>query len=130
MAIECLVCAYDRVNPSAETQDDLYRQGDFVVIKQSPAVWGTAEGMPDFWRITVEGIDLNDPAVEQWISERTSTELDPELGEVEVRLKRRDVHLDIAQLPPPVRNDILDDGLATVSVNRLPGFRDAITTRT
>jgi hypothetical protein len=124
MAIEVLVKAADNVNPSA-SPGSLWRSGDIVVIKQSPAVWGSLEGPPAFWRITIDGINLTDPAVETWLAART--QVDIEGGTI--FLARRNLFLNVAALPPPVRNDILDNGLATIPVNRLQGFRDAVVVR-
>jgi hypothetical protein len=51
MAVELLIAATN-LNP--------YQKGDIVVAKQSPAVWGGAEGLPNFIRLTITDRDLVD----------------------------------------------------------------------
>lgn len=122
MAIELLVKAADNVVPDSPAPHMLWKQGMIVVIKQSPYEWGSAEAPPLFWRITIEGIDLTDPLVEEWLAQNWD-ETDPDNP---VPLSQRKLYLDINQLPVPIRNDIVDDGYATVTSNRLQGFRDAL----
>lgn len=51
MAVEVLIAATD-LPP--------FLKGDIVVAKQSPAIWGGKEGLPDFIRLTISDRDLVD----------------------------------------------------------------------
>lgn len=122
MAIEIAVKAADNVNPNTTKQNMLWKQGMIVAVRQAPHTWGDKVVPPTFWIITIEGIDLSDPAVQEWIETNWDV-TDPDNPEA---VSQRKLYLDINALPPPVRNDILDDGYATVASNRLQGFRDAV----
>ena len=125
MAIEILLRGIDNIDPDA-VQGHLWKAGDIVVIKQVPHPgWGNMEVFPDFWKITIDSIDIDDPNIPLWLADRGFFDGS---GDWQMEL-RRDLRLDVTALPPPVRNDILADGIAIIAPNRLQGFRDAMVPR-
>jgi len=70
MAVEVLVVAADR---PVDESIDKWRKGEPVCVKESPAVWGTSEGLPKFIRITVTNVDYSDAQNwEAWLTKHAN----------------------------------------------------------
>lgn len=123
MAIELLVRAVNNVNPSADPAT-LWKQGEVVLVRQLPhGGWGTKENLAGgFWRITIDGINENDPRVELLLGSHDAL-TDGRL------LARRKRWLDISALPNRIRNALNSTGEVVVRANEVAGLDLATKTR-
>ena len=99
-----------------------YKRGDAIVVVDDGWIWGTREGLPDFWRITVPFTKAQiDPYVMPLIE--ASEPGDPNFDAIDVpdRVERRhraSTRFTPENLTPPKRNELLTTGLVTLNAGQ------------
>jgi hypothetical protein len=115
--MEVLVAARDLAGSAGNPTG--YRKGDVVIAFPDGHVWGAAEVLPNFWRITVTSLvgDDRNTLIEAVVDQFVPAQL----------VQRRKRFLDITQLSIFAQNNLASSGTATVL--RL-AFLNAMTLRT
>lgn len=111
---ELLIMAINKSNPDPEKDKGCYKRGDIVTIHPDNHIWGDQEGLPTFIKIKIPGLTVD--------MARKVTEQGMDLVTGEVMTVRRKWNLLIDSIPTSIKNNLLNKGEVTVTVEQVRNF--------
>jgi hypothetical protein len=110
---EILFLAFDTFASDPGQDAFAYKMGHVIDVKPDGHPWGSAEGLPKFWKIFLSGISVDD--VKDFLATKYdySNPMDP------VATAIRKWRLDVNGIPAPVRNALDHTGIYNVTGNKL-----------
>jgi hypothetical protein len=109
-----------------KNEQGCYKRGDIVDVRPDGFGWGNSEGLPNFVRIGVTGVDAS--SIKNFmVSHYGMTGIQGVTGLFETRqvvLKRRlwNVLLDDASMPQTIKDSLNSTGRVTVTKDQIQGF--------
>lgn len=104
-----LMLAFDTFGADSEQDRFAYKIGHIVDVKPDTHVWGSAEGLPKFWRINLPGISVD--KVIQFIDDKVDLTKPNEPVLTCIRKWKMDANA----LPTAIRNTLVTKGEITIT---------------
>lgn len=109
-----------------------YSQGDPIVVKPNGWSWGSAEGLPDFWRIVVS--DLDHTLVEQYMTplwedaQPGDPEYDaPDASDRRIYRHRREIRIMWDEVPAAWLTQLQTNGVLVVTISDIRPYVRRVT---
>jgi hypothetical protein len=125
VTVDLLIRRHNNPVPDGTDQNHCYRLGDIVTWKVQPHPgWGMKEdpdkGATNFFLITVTDVPVNELTLrlKDWIDH----EMDESDPENPIWLKLRKFHVDPNDMPPGIRQILIDTGKLTVTWTQVVNF--------
>ena len=104
--------------------------GDVVIAKQVPCTWGLEEVPPNFYIVTITGVNLDNATVQTLLEPHQMEPFVTPQGETVQRLRvRRRWSISVADIPAAIRTSLQTTGRATVTAGQVANFLAAIRER-
>lgn len=91
----------------------MYKRGDVVDVHPPAWIPGNKEVLPDFFRLLVN--DKPVPFLAKYFLSDTDPPTNPTIDPTPIIIRRRRYRIEIASLPPPVRNALNNQGEANIN---------------
>jgi len=111
---EFLIKAADSTHPDPEKNDrGCYKRGDIVEVRPDGATYGRLEGLPNFLKVKVTGLDYE--KARTYMSQQVMGDISGETPDPSMMTKRRKYKLRVDDIPETLLSELTGKGEVTVT---------------